>query len=151
MNSTLQRAVTSFYNLVYEAQTFATTMARLDTADQEHYAGKIEGLNWVCDLSRAWRPHRPRRDPARSGEVAVEGRGRLWPSGWSLGVCGGATRSLRLVGHERQDEAADVLIRIGSAAGPRTHASGRGPRACKAASRPADVPPPRFGQSVPAA
>jgi hypothetical protein len=49
MNSTLQRAVTSFYNLVYEAQTFATTMARLDAADQEHYAGKIEGLNWVLD------------------------------------------------------------------------------------------------------
>jgi hypothetical protein len=36
MNSTLQRAVTSFYNLVYEAQTFATT-------------GRIEGLNWVLD------------------------------------------------------------------------------------------------------
>jgi hypothetical protein len=49
MNSTLQRAVTSFYNLIYEAQTFATTMARLDSADQEHYAGKIEGLNWVLD------------------------------------------------------------------------------------------------------
>ncbi|MGH7164260.1 MAG: hypothetical protein ACREIS_01905 [Nitrospiraceae bacterium] len=49
MNSTLQRAVTSFYNLVYEAQTFATTMARLDLADQEHYSGRIEGLNWVLD------------------------------------------------------------------------------------------------------
>lgn len=49
MNPTLQRAVTSFYNLVYEAQTFATTMARLDSADQEHYAGRIEGLNWVLD------------------------------------------------------------------------------------------------------
>ena len=49
MNSTLQRAVTSFYNLVYEAQTFATTMARIDTAEQEHYAGRIEGLNWVLD------------------------------------------------------------------------------------------------------
>lgn len=49
MNPTLQRAVTSFYNLVYEAQTFATTMARLDTADQENYAGRIEGLNWVLD------------------------------------------------------------------------------------------------------
>jgi hypothetical protein len=49
MNQTLQRAVTSFYNLVYEAQTFATTMARLDAADQEHYAGRIEGLNWVLD------------------------------------------------------------------------------------------------------
>jgi len=49
MNPTLQRAVTSFYNLVYEAQTFATAMARLDAADQEHYAGKIEGLNWVLD------------------------------------------------------------------------------------------------------
>ena len=47
MNPTLQRAVTSFYNLVYEAQTFATTMARIDTAEQEHYAGRIEGLNWV--------------------------------------------------------------------------------------------------------
>ena len=49
MISTLQKAVTSFYNLVYEAQTFATTMSRIDTADQEHYAGKIEGLNWVLD------------------------------------------------------------------------------------------------------
>lgn len=49
MNPTLQRAVTSFYNLVYEAQTFATAIARIDTADQEHYAGRIEGLNWVLD------------------------------------------------------------------------------------------------------
>lgn len=49
MNSTLQRAVSSFYNLIYEAQTFATTMARIDVADQEHYAGRIEGLNWVLD------------------------------------------------------------------------------------------------------
>lgn len=49
MNSTLQRAVTSFYNLVYEAQTFATTMQRIDVADQEQYAGRIEGLNWVLD------------------------------------------------------------------------------------------------------
>jgi len=49
MNSSLQRAVTSFYNLVYEAQTFATTMSRLYSADQEHYGGRIEGLNWVLD------------------------------------------------------------------------------------------------------
>jgi hypothetical protein len=49
MNPTLQRAVTSFYNLVYEAQTFATAIARIDTADQEHYTGRIEGLNWVLD------------------------------------------------------------------------------------------------------
>ena len=49
MNPTLQRAVTSFYNLVYEAQAFATTMARIDTAETEHYAGRIEGLNWVLD------------------------------------------------------------------------------------------------------
>lgn len=49
MISTLQKAVTSFYNLVYEAQAFATTMSRIDTADQEHYTGKIEGLNWVLD------------------------------------------------------------------------------------------------------
>lgn len=49
MSSTLQKAVTSFYNMVYEAQAFATTMARIDTADQEHYAGRIEGLNWVLD------------------------------------------------------------------------------------------------------
>jgi len=49
MNQTLQRAVTSFYNMVYEAQTFATAMARLDLAEQEHYAGRIEGLNWVLD------------------------------------------------------------------------------------------------------
>ena len=49
MSSTLQKAVTSFYNLVYEAQAFATTMSRIDTADQEHYSGKFEGLNWVLD------------------------------------------------------------------------------------------------------
>ena len=49
MIPTLQRAVTSFYNLIYEAQTFATTMSRIDTAEQEHYAGRIEGLNWVLD------------------------------------------------------------------------------------------------------
>ena len=40
MSTTLQRAVSSFYNLIYEAQTFATNMARIDTAEQEHYAGK---------------------------------------------------------------------------------------------------------------
>ncbi len=49
MSSPLQRAVTSFYNLIYEAQSFATSMSRIDIADQEHYAGKIEGLNWVLD------------------------------------------------------------------------------------------------------
>ncbi len=49
MNPTVQRAVTSFYNLVYEAQSFATAMSRLDMAEQEHYAGRIEGLNWVLD------------------------------------------------------------------------------------------------------
>lgn len=49
MSSTLQKAVTSFYNLIYEAQSFATCMSRIDLADQEHYAGKIEGLNWVLD------------------------------------------------------------------------------------------------------
>jgi hypothetical protein len=49
MNPTLQRAVTSFYNLVYEGQAFATAMSRLDAAEQEHYAGRIEGLNWVLD------------------------------------------------------------------------------------------------------
>ncbi len=43
MNPTLQRAVTSFYNLIYEAQTFATTMSRIDIAEQEHCAGRIEG------------------------------------------------------------------------------------------------------------
>ena len=49
MSSTLQKAVTSFYNLIYEAQAFATTMSRIDTAEQEQYAGRIEGLNWVLD------------------------------------------------------------------------------------------------------
>lgn len=49
MTPALQRAVTSFYNLIYEAQTFATSMTRIDTADQEHYGGRIEGLNWVLD------------------------------------------------------------------------------------------------------
>ncbi len=49
MSSPLQKAVTSFYNLIYEAQAFATSMSRIDLAEQEHYAGKIEGLNWVLD------------------------------------------------------------------------------------------------------
>ena len=49
MSSPLQKAVTSFYNLIYEAQSFATSMSRIDIADQEHYTGKIEGLNWVLD------------------------------------------------------------------------------------------------------
>ncbi len=49
LSSTLQKAVTSFYNLVYEGQAFATSMSRIDTADQEHYNGRIEGLNWVLD------------------------------------------------------------------------------------------------------
>lgn len=49
MNSTLHRAVSSFYNLVYEAQAFATTMARIDTGEQDRYLGRVEGLNWVLD------------------------------------------------------------------------------------------------------
>ena len=49
MNSTLHRAVSSFYNLIYEAQAFATTMARIDSADQDRYFGRVEGLNWVLD------------------------------------------------------------------------------------------------------
>ena len=49
MSSPLQKAVTSFYNLIYEAQSFATSMSRIDTAEQEHYTGRIEGLNWVLD------------------------------------------------------------------------------------------------------
>ena len=49
MNSTLQKAVSSFYNLVYEAQAFASTIARIDSADLERYLGRVEGLNWVLD------------------------------------------------------------------------------------------------------
>jgi hypothetical protein len=49
MNSTLHRAVASFYNLIYEAQAFASTMGRIDTAEQERYFGRVEGLNWVLD------------------------------------------------------------------------------------------------------
>src|SRR5467141_897431 len=49
MNPTLQRAVTSFYNLIYEAQTFATTMSRIDGGGEGHYGGRVEGLKWVLD------------------------------------------------------------------------------------------------------
>jgi len=49
MNSTLHRAVSSFYNLIYEAQAFATTIARIDSADLDRYLGRVEGLNWVLD------------------------------------------------------------------------------------------------------
>ncbi len=49
MNSTLHRAVASFYNLIYEAQAFASTMGRIDSAEQERYNGRVEGLNWVLD------------------------------------------------------------------------------------------------------
>jgi hypothetical protein len=49
MNSTLHRAVASFYNLIYEAQAFASTMGRIDLTEQERYLGRVEGLNWVLD------------------------------------------------------------------------------------------------------
>ena len=49
MNSTLHKAVASFYNLIYEGQAFATSMGRIDTADQDLYFGRVEGLNWVLD------------------------------------------------------------------------------------------------------
>lgn len=49
MNSTLHKAVSSFYNLVYEGQSFASTMARIDSAEQDRYLGRVEGLNWVLD------------------------------------------------------------------------------------------------------
>lgn len=49
MNSILHRAVASFYNLIYEAQAFASTMGRIDAAEQDRYFGRVEGLNWVLD------------------------------------------------------------------------------------------------------
>ena len=45
LNPTLHRAVSSFYNLIYEAQAFATAMGRIDSADQDRYVGRVEGLN----------------------------------------------------------------------------------------------------------
>ena len=49
MNSTLHKAVGSFYNLIYECQAFASTMGRIDMAEQDRYLGRVEGLNWVLD------------------------------------------------------------------------------------------------------
>lgn len=49
MNSTLHKAVSSFYNLIYEGQSFASSMGKIDAADQERYFGRVEGLNWVLD------------------------------------------------------------------------------------------------------
>ena len=49
MNSTLHRAVASYYNLIYEAQAFASTMGRIDLGEQDRYLGRVEGLNWVLD------------------------------------------------------------------------------------------------------
>ncbi|MBK9111260.1 MAG: hypothetical protein IPM88_06135 [Nitrospira sp.] len=49
MNPTLQRAVTSFYNLGVRSPDFRDHHVSIDTAEQEHYAGRIEGLNWVLD------------------------------------------------------------------------------------------------------
>jgi len=49
MNSTLHKAISSFYNLIYEGQAFASTMGRIDQAEQERYLGRVEGLNWVLD------------------------------------------------------------------------------------------------------
>ena len=49
LNPTLHRAVSSFYNLIYEAQAFATAMGRIDSADHDRYVGRVEGLNWVLD------------------------------------------------------------------------------------------------------
>jgi hypothetical protein len=41
MNSTLHRAVASFYNLIYEGQAFASTMGRIDLSEQERYLGRV--------------------------------------------------------------------------------------------------------------
>ena len=49
LNPTLHRAISSFYNLIYEAQAFATAVGRIDSADQDRYVGRVEGLNWVLD------------------------------------------------------------------------------------------------------
>ncbi|MDR4473597.1 MAG: hypothetical protein MRJ92_13465 [Nitrospira sp.] len=49
MNPTLQRAVTSFYNLSTRPRHLRPPCLESDTAEQEHYAGRIEGLNWVLD------------------------------------------------------------------------------------------------------
>lgn len=49
LNPTLHRAISSFYNLIYEAQAFATAMGRIDSVDQDRYVGRVEGLNWVLD------------------------------------------------------------------------------------------------------
>ena len=49
MNSALHRAVVSFYNLIYDDQAFASSMGKIDVADQERYYGRAEGLNWVLD------------------------------------------------------------------------------------------------------
>ena len=49
LNPTLHRAISSFYNLIYEAQAFATAAGRIDSADQDRYVGRVEGLNWVLD------------------------------------------------------------------------------------------------------
>jgi len=49
MNSTLHKAVASFYNLIYECQAFASIMGRIDQAEQDRHLGKVEGLNWVLD------------------------------------------------------------------------------------------------------
>lgn len=49
MNSALHRAVVSFYNLIYDDQAFASSMAKIDVNDQERYYGRAEGLNWVLD------------------------------------------------------------------------------------------------------
>jgi len=49
MNSTIHRAVGSFYNLIYEAQAFSSSMGKIDIMDSDRYYGKVEGLNWVLD------------------------------------------------------------------------------------------------------
>ena len=43
MNSTLHRAISSFYNLIYEAQAFSTTMSRIDSSDHDRYLGQGRG------------------------------------------------------------------------------------------------------------
>jgi hypothetical protein len=68
----LQRAVTSFYSLVYEAQAFATTMARIDVADQDHYAGRIEGLNWVLDRCQELEDMDPNLTPASLQRILTD-------------------------------------------------------------------------------
>ncbi len=99
MNSTLHKAVASFYNLIYECQAFASTMGRIDLAEQDRYLGRVEGLNWVLDRCQELEDVDMRE--AKKGQFYITDPQRSLANNWST-----PTSAARLVSLSRAQTSA---------------------------------------------